>query len=141
VRLQFGAQVTHLVRVVLRLGLLIRSLDVLFAGVSRDAEHGVGIEYLFESDVGLAPLTGFLLRFTRLLSLTLLLFLLACPLLLQNARFLFVTRSLSALFLFALALPARFLLLRPEVIRAFRGGMSHRFGGFMPAFLAQVARI
>jgi hypothetical protein len=136
--LQFGAQVTQLVRIVLRLGRLIRGVDLLFAGVSRDTENDIGIER-FWREIVLArhagffvPLAGFLRALTRLLF-----FQFSLP-----ARVLFVLkRPLPPLFLFTVLLHALFLDFRLELVRAFYRGDPPRFRRFMPALLAQLATI
>ena len=136
VLLHFHPQVRHLGRVALQLGLFVSGTDGVLAGVSRHFEDGVRIELLLGRS-GLAPLTRFLFAPTPRLVLPLARVLL---LLLPQAFFLFLPRFLLALFLLTLAFSTLFLLLRPQRVRASRGGTPQSFGGFMPAFLAKLAR-
>jgi len=135
VLLHFWAQVRDMVRVVLQLALLIRGIDVLLGGVSRHSENGVGIEDLLSLPS--------LLWLRRLLRLSRVLLGLKRFLLRQASFpffFLFLKRFLPVLLSPLFFLFTFFLCLRPLLIRACQGRTPHGLCGFMPAFLAKVAR-
>ena len=138
----FVPQVRHQGGVAFRLRLVIGNTDVILAGASGQLQHGVGIELLVGHIGGRAPLTGFFLLLPALLVRSLTSFFLCLTLPLQLARFLVLQRLEPAIFRllrFVLLLSPLFLLLRPLLLRAFRGRAPDRFGSFMPALLAEVA--